>query len=94
MSRSAGASVLSLVAMVTNSRSVTSGLSVGSGLMVRSGGVSEGHTKVRSMRACAPGRRCTLKRIAAGGMLNATPPMVIGSEGASGEIARGAGHSM
>ena len=46
------------------------------------------------MRGCAPGRRCTLKRIAAGGTLNATPPMVIGSEGASGAIAAGAGHSM
>ena len=80
--------------MVTNSRSVTSGTSVGSGLMVRSGGCSDGHTKLRSTRGCAPGLRCTLKRIEAGGMLKAMPPMVIGKEGASGAIAAGAGHTM
>ena len=75
--------------MVTNSRSLTSRRLTAARLDVESGGVSEGHTKLRSMRTCAPGRRCTLKRIAAGGTLNATPPIVIGSDGASSEIALG-----
>ena len=56
----------------------------------RERGPHEGEVDAR-LRA---GRRCTLKRIAAGGTLNATPPMVIGSEGASGAIAARRGHSM
>ena len=80
--------------MVTNSRSVTSGVSVGCGLTVASGGISEGHMNIMSMRGCAPGFLCTLKRIAPGGTLNETPPTETGSDGASGETGRGAGQSM
>src|SRR5262249_47598582 len=45
------------------------------------GGLSEGHRKTKSTRACAPGRRCAATRIAAGGSWNATPATVTGSGG-------------
>ena len=86
--------MLSLAAIVTNSRSVTAGASVGSGLMLASGGVSDGQTKVRSMRACAPGRRCTLKRIEAGGTLNAIAADRDRQGGRVGGDGRGVGHSI
>ena len=53
------------------------------GFCAMSAGLSEGHMKARSIRSCAPGRRCTGMRMAAGGTSNATPAIVIGSSGAS-----------
>jgi hypothetical protein len=50
------------------------------------GGVSEGHSKTRSIRSCCPGRRCTFSRTAAGGTLNNTPATVIGIAGASSAV--------
>ena len=86
--------MLSLAAIVTKMRSVTLGASAGEIALVARGGSSEGHRKARSTRACAPARRCGLKRIAAGGTLKATPPMLMGSDGASGAAVFACGQSM
>jgi hypothetical protein len=63
----------------------------GCGFAFTSGGSSEGHRKARSRRSCAPGRRCTGTRMAAGGTLKVTPAIVIGSAGASAPTG-GPGH--
>jgi len=49
-------------------------------------GVSDGQPNARSTRSCWPGWRCTVSRIAAGGISNSTPATVIGSAGASSAI--------
>src|SRR5437016_14660347 len=80
--RSVGGIALPATAMVTNSRSSVLVGAVGTPV-VGSGGSSDGHRYERSTRSCAPGRRCTGTRIAAGDTLKATPAIVIGSGGAS-----------
>src|SRR5262249_7367555 len=85
--RSAGASVSPAAAMLMNTRvgvreASNSVFGGGKGsFAVAFGGLSEGHRKTKSTRACAPGRRCAATRIAAGGSWNATPATVTGSGG-------------
>jgi hypothetical protein len=75
--------------MVTKMRSTLGGAGSpsraagGGGFPFASGGASDGQRKARSTRSCAPGRRCTGTRMAAGGRLKATPATVTGSAGAS-----------